>query len=156
MSRGAVQRPGTGQRGMMVSSSGRPGTNRLNTGQVPSTPGQTAGYGVSLNTEVNVTDRPVTQQGMMGMRLGTGGPGRQVQDSSYFIGKLHQKVSEITSEIESINGQVERNNKDKSQYAQLERKYEGLIQEVRDLEGNLADYNLAMDNLRSATVRCPS
>ncbi len=38
------------------------------------------GGGMGLNTDVNVQDRPVTQQGMLGHRLGTaaGGPGRQV------------------------------------------------------------------------------
>ncbi|KAF4318181.1 hypothetical protein BBO99_00007432 [Phytophthora kernoviae] len=119
--------------------------------QVPATPGQTAGYGISLNTEVNVSDRPVTQQGMMGMRVGSAGPGRQVQDASFFKGKLHSKTAEITSEIEKLQREIEQDAKDKAQYAQLERKYETLAIEVRDLEGQLADYNLAMDKMRSAT-----
>ncbi|DAZ99426.1 TPA: hypothetical protein N0F65_004059 [Lagenidium giganteum] len=148
-----IARPGTGQRGMLGSSAGaRPLTGRLGTGQqVPVTPGQVAGYGVSLNTEVNVSDRPVTQQGMMGMRVGSAGPGRQVQDASFFMGKLHSKTAEITSEIDKLRREIEQDAKDKSQYAQLERKYETLAYEVRDLEGQLADYNLAMDKLRSAT-----
>lgn len=148
-------RPGTGQRGMLGSSAGgRPLTGaRLGTGQggVPATPGQTAGVGISLNTEVNVSDRPVTQQGMMGMRVGSAGPGRQVQDASFFMGKLHSKTSELTAEIDKLQKEVEQDAKDKAQYAQLERKYETLALEVRDLEGQLADYNLAMDKLRSAT-----
>ncbi|KAJ0403703.1 hypothetical protein ATCC90586_007514 [Pythium insidiosum] len=148
-----IVRPGTGQRAALGSSAGRPLTGaRLGTGQaVPATPGQTAGFGVSLNTEVTVSDRPVTQQGMMGMRVGTAGPGRQVQDTSYFMGKLHAKTAEITSEIDRLRKEIEQDAKDKSQYAQLERKYETLAVEVRDLEGQLADYNLAMDKLRSAT-----
>ncbi|TMW61353.1 hypothetical protein Poli38472_012544 [Pythium oligandrum] len=147
-----IVRPGTGQRSSLGSSAGRPLTGRLGTGQaVPATPGQTAGFGISLNTEVNVSDRPVTQQGMMGMRVGTAGPGRQVQDASFFMGKLHAKTSEITTEIEKLRKEIEQDAKDKSQYAQLERKYETLAIEVRDLEGQLADYNLAMDKLRSAT-----
>lgn len=148
-------RPGTGQRSALGSSAGgRPLTGRLGTGQqVPATPGQTAGFGVSLNTEVNVSDRPVTQQGMMGMRVGTGsiGPGRQVQDASFFMGKLHSKTAELTTEVEKLHKEIEQDAKDKTQYAQLERKYETLAYEVRDLEGQLADYNLAMDKLRSAT-----
>ncbi|TYZ64250.1 hypothetical protein PybrP1_001795, partial [[Pythium] brassicae (nom. inval.)] len=148
-------RPGTGQRAMLGSAAGgRPLTGRLGTGQLaPATPGQTAGFGVSLNTEVNVSDRPVTQQGMMGMRVGTGslGPGRQVQDASFFVGKLHAKTAEITSEVERLRREAEQDAKDKAQYVQLERKYETLALEVRDLEGQLADYNLAMDKLRSAT-----
>lgn len=146
-------RPGTGQRSSLGSSAGgRPLTGRLGTGQqAPATPGQTAGYGVSLNTEVNVSDRPVTQQGMMGMRVGSAGPGRQVQDASFFVGKLHSKTAEIMGEIETLQREMEQDAKDKAQYAQLERKYETLAYEVRDLEGQLADYNLAMDKLRSST-----
>uniref|UniRef100_H3HB40 Uncharacterized protein n=1 Tax=Phytophthora ramorum TaxID=164328 RepID=H3HB40_PHYRM len=148
-------RPGTGQRGMLLSASGgRPLTGRLGTGQqAPATPGQTAGFGVSLNTEVNVSDRPVTQQGMMGMRTGTGsaGPGRQVQDASFFKGKLHSKTAEIAAEVEKLQREIEQDAKDKAQCAQLERKYETMALEVRDLEGQLADYNLAMDKMRSAT-----
>lgn len=146
-------RPGTGQRGMLSSASdGRPLTGRLGTGQqAPATPGQTAGYGISLNTEVNVSDRPVTQQGMMGMRIGSAGPGRQVQDASFFKGKLHSKTAEISSEIDKLQREIEQDAKDKAQCAQLERKYEKLAREVRDLEGQLADYNLAMDKMRSAT-----
>ena len=36
-------------------------------------------------------------------------------------------------------------------YATLERKYESYIKEVRGLEGQLADYNLAMDKTRAGT-----
>ena len=150
MSRGG--RPGTGgQRSMMVSSAGRPGTGRLGTGQTPSTPGQTAGYGSSLNTEVNVTDRPVTQQGMMGMRIATAGPGRQIQDASYYIGRLHQKTSEIKNEVDRMSQSMERRAKEDSQVSAYERKYEELMENVRGLEGALADFNLATDNLRSRT-----
>jgi hypothetical protein len=35
---------------------------------------------------------------------------------------------------------------------QLERQYETLIKTVRSLEGDLADYNLAMDKSRTGTV----
>ena len=41
--------------------------------------------------------------------------------------------------------------RDAGQYSQLERKYESLLKEVRSLEGTLADYNLAMDKLRTST-----
>lgn len=144
-----------------MSRSGRPGTGgvpqqRLSTGggasvAVPATPGQTAGSGISLNTEVNVANRPVTQQGMMGMRIATAGPGRQVQDSSYFLGRLHQKTSEIKLEIERLKTELDQDEKNKSQYAQLDRKYELSLQKVRELECELADHNLAMDNCRSSS-----
>ena len=34
---------------------------------------------------------------------------------------------------------------------QFERRYESLLKDVRSLEGTLADYNLAMDKLRTST-----
>nr|CCA21505.1 Intraflagellar Transport Protein 72/74 putative [Albugo laibachii Nc14] len=147
-----LARLSTGQRVPSASGSNRPLTGRLGTGMaVPSTSGQTAGIGLSLNTEVNVSDRPVTQQGMMGIRIGTAGPRRQIQDASYFMGILHTKVADITTEIERLHTEKDQDAKDKAQFAQLERKYETLSVSVRDLEGQLADCNLAMDKLRSGT-----
>jgi hypothetical protein len=46
---------------------------------------------------------------------------------------------------------VEQTHKDTSAYATLEKQYEEVIREVRDLEGTLADYNLATDKVRSST-----
>lgn len=86
---------GTGMR----PGSGRLGTGRLGTGQqaAPGTNLMTGSHlcqrrvvytGVGLNTNIQVQDRPVTQQGMKGMRPGSAGPGRQVQDVSYWTGVL--------------------------------------------------------------------
>ena len=47
--------------------------------------------------------------------------------------------------------QVKNINKDNSQYIILEKEYDGLINEVRKLEGELADYNLAQDKFRAGT-----
>ena len=47
--------------------------------------------------------------------------------------------------------QIEQTQKDSSSYATLERQYEDMIKEVRDLEGILADYNLSTDKMRSNT-----
>jgi len=46
---------------------------------------------------------------------------------------------------------VEEINKDNTTYLTLERKYETLIKDVRRFEGELADYNLALDKFRSDT-----
>jgi hypothetical protein len=46
---------------------------------------------------------------------------------------------------------VEDINRDNSTYLTLERKYEALIKDVRKFEGELADYNLALDKFRSDT-----
>ena len=53
--------------------------------------GTTAAQGIALGTTVNVSGRPVTQQGMRGMKTAQG-PARQVQDSSYYLGVLRTKV----------------------------------------------------------------
>jgi len=50
----------------------------------------------------------------------------------------------MKSEVEDIN-------KDNTTYLTLERKYEALIKDVRKYEGELADYNLALDKYRSDT-----
>jgi intraflagellar transport protein 74 len=47
--------------------------------------------------------------------------------------------------------EVEDINKDNTTYLTLERKYEALIKDVRKYEGELADYNLALDKYRSDT-----
>ena len=41
-----------------------------------------------LNSQIKVADRPVTQQGLRGIKTGSKGPNRQVQDRSYFMGLL--------------------------------------------------------------------
>jgi intraflagellar transport protein 74 len=100
--------------------------------------------------EINVSDRPVTGQGIAGMKQ-SNGPGRSVQDTSFYIGLLRTKITEVTKEIRKIKGDMDAMTKDAGQYSQLERKYESLLKEVRNLEGSLADYNLAMDKLRTST-----
>lgn len=105
--------------------------------------------GVGLNTAVNVADRPVTRQGMGGMRVKTAGPGRQVQDVSYYHGLVRARVEAITAELGRMREEMGTRAKNKTTHQTLERKYESLIKEVRGLEGTLADYNLAQDKTRS-------
>ncbi len=57
---------------------------------------------------------------------------------------LHQEIQKFKHEIEVIN-------KDNSTYVGLEKQYDELINEVRRLEGELADYNLAQDKFRAGT-----
>lgn len=55
------------------------------------------------------------------------------------------------NEISKLKHEVEEINKDNTTYLTLERKYETLIKDVRKFEGELADYNLALDKYRSDT-----
>lgn len=84
------------------------------------------------------------------MRPVTAGPGRMVQDASFFVGLLRQKINEITLEIGRMRSDSDKATKDSAVLAQYERKYDTLIKEVRSLEGDLADYNLAMDKSRTS------
>lgn len=113
-------------------------------------PGSRQGLG-PLNTNVQVADRPVTQQGMMGMKIANQGPGRQIADKSYYMGELRKKCDEMSAEINKMNTEVDQHNKDNATYAQMERKYESLIKEVRKLQGDFADYNLIVDKSRHNT-----
>jgi hypothetical protein len=97
---------------------------------------------------VNITARPVTAGGL-GTRTTATGSGRKVQDTHYFAGLLRGKMTEITQEISRMRGDTERLAKDSSLTVQLERRYEGAVKEVRALEGELADFNLAMDKART-------
>eukprot|EP01031_Cornospumella_fuschlensis_P026278 gene26278-31744_t len=140
--------PGTGMR----PGSGRkaPGTARLRTGVAPTGPGTQAAQGIALSANVNVSDRPVTGHGMMGMKT-QGGQGRLVQDAAYYIGLLRKKISDVNNESIKLRGEIDQQSRDNSQYVQLERRYETLLKSKESLEGQLADYNLALDKIRNAT-----
>ena len=64
---------------------------------------------------------------------------------------MKNKNNEIVGEITKMKTEVEDINKDNTTYLTLEKKYEALIKDVRKYEGELADYNLALDKYRSDT-----
>ena len=88
---------------------------------------------------------------MSGIKATNQGPGRQIYDRSYYFNLLKGKNSLIVDEITKMKQEVEDINKDNTSYLSLERKYELLIKDVRKYEGELADYNLALDKYRSDT-----
>lgn len=87
---------------------------------------------------------------MSGMKMTNIGKGRQVQDGSFFIGVLREKVNDIRAEIDRLQAEIGQYEKDVSQQKHLERTYEGMLQAVKTLEGTLADHNLAIDKARTA------
>jgi len=101
--------------------------------------------------EVKVVDRPITRGGLSGMKAGGQGPGRAIYDKSYYIGVIRQKNSELRQEIQRFQDEMDDINRNNDQYLTLEKKYEGLLKEVRSLEGELADYNLTLDKKRGDT-----
>lgn len=100
--------------------------------------------------DVKVALRPVTQHGI-GVKMGQQGPGRGVFDKSYYVGIIRQKSSELRNEIDRFNKEMEEIARNNNTYLTLERRYDALIKEVRTLEGELADYNLALDKKRADT-----
>jgi len=104
---------------------------------------------VGMTTNMSISERPVTQQGLSGMRTAGNGPRRQIQDNSFYLTQLRAKCTEIQKEIESLKGTIEQGQKDNAAYGQLERKYEALTNEMRNLQGQLADYNLLLDRSRA-------
>jgi len=133
-----------------------PGTaNRMATGMRQGT-GNRKGtavqqpLGVGAMTEVKVTDRPMTTQGL-GMKTGSIGPKRQVYDKTYYMLELRKKITGLQEEITKMNKEINDVQQDTETYQTLEKRYEILVKTVRSLEGDLADHNLTADKLRTDT-----
>ncbi|XP_018594439.1 intraflagellar transport protein 74 homolog [Scleropages formosus] len=117
-------------------------------------PGTKGGPVVSagvLSAQIKVTNRPVTQQGLSGMKTGMKGPQRQILDKSYFLGLLRSKISELTTESSKLQKQIDTFNQENSVYLVYEKRAEGLAGEIKDLQGELADYNMLVDKLNTHT-----
>ena len=54
----------------------------------------------------------------------------------------------FSTETSRLRTEIEQYSKDSAQYTQLERKYESLMKAKESLEGQLADYNLALDKVK--------
>lgn len=104
-----------------------------------------------LSAPIKVTDRPVTQQGLSGMKTGVKGPQRQILDKSYYLGLLRSKITELTTETSKLHKEVENYNQENSVYLSYEKRAEGLAVEIKDLQGQLADYNMLVDKLNTNT-----
>ena len=86
---------------------------------------------------MSVAERPITQQGLTGLKTGAGGRGpqvgasivtsvlssdcpcpsqRQFQDKSYFLGALRTKMSDLTSEIARLGREVDTQQREQSTY----------------------------------------
>ncbi|KAM4606025.1 intraflagellar transport protein 74 homolog [Polymixia lowei] len=131
----------TGLTQMVPGTGGRPGTKGF--GPI-TTPGV-------LSAQIKVTDRPVTQQGLSGMKTGMKGPQRQILDKSYYLGLLRSKINELTTEISKLHKEIDNFNQENSVYLSYEKRAEGLAGEIKDLQGQLADYNMLVDKLNTNT-----
>ena len=110
------------------------------------------GGGAGSVGEVSVAVRPVTAAGLSGASTGRSlGPSRQVADRSYWQVELRGRLQAMTAEAERLQAESAAIAQENTAYAALERRYDGVMKEVRALEGELADHNLALDKLRTRT-----
>ncbi|XP_060949958.1 intraflagellar transport protein 74 homolog [Limanda limanda] len=152
--------------GSVAPGAGRPPTGvrppptaiRVATGMVPGTSGHPgmrggipSGAAGLLSAQIKVTDRPVTQQGLSGMKTGMKGPQRQILDKSYYLGLLRSKVNELNTETSKLHKEIDNYNQENSVYLSYEKRAEGLAAEIKDLQGQLADYNMLVDKLNTNT-----
>ncbi|XP_012726624.2 intraflagellar transport protein 74 homolog isoform X1 [Fundulus heteroclitus] len=154
MSRSGSAAPGAGRPPTAVRPP--PTAIRVPTGMVPGTGGHPAMRGSIpspgvLSAPIKVTDRPVTQQGLSGMKTGMKGPQRQILDKSYYLGLLRSKINELTTETSKLHKEIENYNQENSVYLSYEKRAEGLAAEIKDLQGQLADYNMLVDKLNTNT-----
>ncbi|KPI95083.1 Intraflagellar transport protein 74-like [Papilio xuthus] len=115
----------------------------------------TAGFGPAPSTAsrqptamtgFSMIDRPITQQGISGLRTGTarGFRTRQLQDKRYWEELMQVKVREIKAEIARLSDKVESGEREKSAKKHYEKRVRELAQELTDLQGRLSDYNTAI------------
>uniref|UniRef100_A0A452RGG7 Intraflagellar transport 74 n=1 Tax=Ursus americanus TaxID=9643 RepID=A0A452RGG7_URSAM len=152
VSRGGIGLPGRPPSGIRPPS----GNIRVATGMPPGTarPGSRGGpigTGGVLSSQIKVADRPVTQQGLSGMKTGMKGPQRQILDKSYYLGLLRSKISELTTEINKLQKEIEMYNQENSVYLSYEKRAETLAVEIKEFQGQLADYNMLVDKLNTNT-----
>ncbi|XP_052778155.1 intraflagellar transport protein 74 homolog [Mya arenaria] len=147
-----ASRPKTGQRPIGTAAGRQPGTaTRLTTAMNPGTarPGTRGGAGaggVALNSMVTVVDRPMTQQGLGGMKTAAKGQ-RQVHDRTYYLGLVRSKINELNTETGRLNKEIENVSEENSSYLTYEKRAEILASEIKDLQGELGDYNTLVDKL---------
>ncbi|CAG7821192.1 unnamed protein product [Allacma fusca] len=135
-----------------LQSAARPGTTfRQGSAMRTATARPPSGIATALHAPVNVMERPVTQQGVSGLRTArtSYGQRRLIHDKTYFLGILHTKMSEITGEIQKLNTSIETLAKEQSTYSSYEKRVKELVAELIEMQGELADYNILSDMIAS-------
>ncbi|XP_062524780.1 intraflagellar transport protein 74 homolog [Bombyx mori] len=127
--------------------------SRLTTGFGPAPP--TAGRQQTAVTGFSMIDRPITQQGISGLRTGTGRGfrTRQLQDKRYWEELMQVKIREMKAEIARLSEQAEAGEREKSAKKHYEKRVRELAQELTDLQGRLADYNTAIRILNGEATK---
>lgn len=103
--------------------------------------------GVGMVTNVEISARPVTQQGMSGMKTAGQGPGRQVADKSFFLNTLRQKIQEINAEMDKLQEEINQKQREGNEFAHLQRRYEAARRNAAERQVTLQDYNFAKEKM---------
>ncbi|XP_071436953.1 intraflagellar transport protein 74 homolog isoform X2 [Pithys albifrons albifrons] len=148
-------RAGIGLTSRPASSSRTPSATRIGTAMPPSTarPGSRGGSSTTggvLSSQIKIADRPVTQQGLSGIKTAVKGPQRQIMDKTYYLGVLRSKTNELTTEINRLQEEVEMYKQEKSVYLSYEKRAEALAGEIKEFQGQLADFNMVVDILNTS------
>ncbi|NXN13329.1 IFT74 protein, partial [Indicator maculatus] len=117
----------------------------------PGSRGGSSTAGGVLSSQIKVADRPVTQQGLSGMKTAVKGPQRQIMDKTYYLGLLRSKTNELTTEINKLQEEAEMYKQEESVYLSYEKRAEALASEIKEYQGQLADYNMVVDILNTST-----
>ncbi|XP_039759620.1 intraflagellar transport protein 74 homolog [Pararge aegeria] len=137
LSRSGTMRPTSAYRGSTAS--------RVSTaGFGPAPP--TASRQSTAVTGFSMIDRPITQQGISGLRTSTvrGFRTRQLHDKRYWEEQMQMKVREMKAEIARLTEKADAGEREKSAKKHYEKRVKELAQELTDLQGRLADYNTAI------------
>ena len=102
-----------------------------------------------LQTDVVIEHRPMMTHGLQGMTAKNVGPGRQVADKAYHTLELRQRLQDIDNEMTNMRDEILKIETDNVLQAQLARKYDNMLKDIRNKEGDLADFNLALDKVRT-------
>jgi intraflagellar transport protein 74 len=105
---------------------------------------------IGFTTNVKVEERAVTRQGLEGIKSKKEKKvERKIQDKYFYTELFKKKITEIEKEIIKSRNEIDSINQEISSYSNLNKVFESLSKEVQNLEGELADYNLAGDKYRS-------
>ncbi|VDO14354.1 unnamed protein product [Rodentolepis nana] len=103
--------------------------------------------GSVLNTELAVESRPKT--GILGIKSTNPKSSlqfrRRIEDRSYYIGLLRERITAITVELKTIMAEYSVAEEEARSFGHYEKMAENLAAELRDLQGELGDYNTLID-----------
>ena len=105
----------------------------------------------SLLADVDLSKRPVTGSGggLARQRTATASmPTRAIESSGYYSNLLQQRSEVIIEEIQRLEHETEQM-MDSEVRRKVESEHKNAIQDIQQLEGALADLNLAKDKARS-------